>query len=83
MSLANKWMHIQVTDLSTGKETSNVRIPLSLAKFGLKMAAKYAPESMEKLDVELLTEAIQSGDAGVFVDVEDSKKGERVLVSVK
>jgi hypothetical protein len=83
MSNSGKWFRVRVTDLSTGKSKTNVKIPVSLANFGMKMAAKYAPESVEGLDLGEIIAAAKNGGEGMLVDVEDELKGERVEVFVE
>ncbi len=83
MSNSAKWFRVRVTDLKTGKSKTNVKIPVSLANFGMKMAAKYAPESIEGLDWDQLIAAAQSGDEAKLVDVEDEEKGEHVEVFIE
>ena len=83
MSNSANWFRVRVTDLETGKIKSNVKIPLSLANFGMKMAAKYAPESIEGLDWSQLIAEAQNGEEAKLVDVEDVEKGERVEVFVE
>ncbi len=78
MSNSAKWFRVRVTDLKTGKSKSNVKIPVSLANFGMKMAAKYVPESIEGLDWDQLIAAAQNGGEAKFVDIEDEEKGEHV-----
>jgi len=83
MSSSGKWFRVRVTDLSTGKSKTNVKIPVSLAGFGMKMAARYAPESVEGIDIGEIVAAAKSGGEGLLVDVEDAEKGERVEVFVE
>ncbi len=83
MSNSSKWFRVRVTDLKTGKSRTNVKIPVSLVNFGMKMAAKYAPESVEGLDWDQLIAAAQNGSEGKLVDVEDEEKGEHVEVFVE
>ncbi len=83
MSNSAKWFRVCVTDLKTGKSKSNVKIPVNLANFGMKMAAKYAPESIEGLDWAQLIAAAQNGGEGKLVDVEDEEKGEHVEVFIE
>ncbi len=78
-----KWLLIRVTDLKTGASKANVKIPVSLASFGLKMATKYAPESIEGLDMDEIIAAAKNGGEGKLVDVEDEEKGEKVEISVE
>jgi len=80
MSNSSKWFRVRVTDLKTGKSKTNVKIPASLADFGMKMAAKYAPDSVEGLDMNQIIATMKSGGEGKLVDVEDEEKGELVEV---
>lgn len=83
MSNSSKWLRIVVTDLNTGKNKTNVRIPTGLANFGLKMAAKYAPESIANVDMEDIMSAIKDTSEGKLVDVEDVEKGDHVEIYVE
>jgi hypothetical protein len=78
-----KWFRIRVSDLRTGESKANVKIPAGLADFGLKMAARFAPESVAGLDMNDLMEAMKSCEGGLMVDVEDEEKGEHVEVFVE
>jgi hypothetical protein len=80
MSNNPKWFRVRVTDIATGKNKTNVKIPAGMANFGMKMAAKYAPESIEGLDMEMIMEAVKNGGEGMLVEVEDEEKRERVEV---
>ncbi len=83
MSTSGKWMRVRVTDLKTGESKANVKIPASLANFGMKMAAKFSADSVEGLDMEQIIVAMKEGGEGKLVDVEDEEKGERVEVFVE
>ena len=83
MSTTAKWLRILVTDLRTGKSKANVRVPVSLANFGLKMAAKYAPEGMDGVDLSAIMAEVHSGAEGKLVEVDDEEKGEHVEVYVE
>ncbi len=82
MSNSGKWLRVRVTDLKTGESKANVKIPASLANFGMKMAAKYSPD-VEGLDMEQILAAMKEGGDGKLVDVEDEEKGEHVEVFVE
>lgn len=83
MSNADKWLRITVTDTRTGKSKANVRIPVSLANFGMKMAARFAPSDIQGLDMDQIIAAAKSGSEGKLVDVEDEEKGEHVEIFVE
>jgi hypothetical protein len=83
MSNTGKWLRVRVTDLQTGESKTNVRIPVSLADFGMKMAARCAPDSLVDLDMNQIMAAVKDGSDGLLVDVEDEEKGEHVEVFVE
>ncbi len=83
MSDSAKWLLIRVTDLQSGKSKANIKIPASLANFGLRMAAKYAPESVEGLDMNEIMAAVKNGGDGKLVDVDVVDKGEHVEIFVE
>ena len=74
-----RWLRVRVSDMHTGKPRVNVRLPLTLVGFGLKMGRQFAPE-MEGMDIEELTRVLQTGEPGPFVDVYDEDDGEHVEV---
>jgi len=80
---SGKWFRVIVSDLATGESKANVKIPMSLAKFGLKMAAKHAPDSVACLDFDELVAAAKDGAQGKLVEVDDVEKGEHVEVFVE
>ena len=83
MSNSDKWLRVRVTDLRTGKSKANVKIPASLADFGIKMAARFAPADLEGLDMNQIIEAMKSGGETKLVDVEDEEKGEHVEIFIE
>jgi hypothetical protein len=74
-----RWLRVRVSDMKTGRPRVNVRLPLTLVGFGLKMGRHFAPE-MEGMDMEELTRVLQTGEPGPFVDVYDEDDGEHVEV---
>jgi hypothetical protein len=83
MSNSGKSLRVRVTDLKTGKSKANVRIPMGMVNFGLKMGARFAPAELEGVDLDQIRVAIESGGTGQIVDVEDEEKGEHVQVFVE
>ena len=78
---ANRWLHIRVTDLGTGKQKVNVNLPLSLVDAGLKIGARYEPQ-IAGLDFREIIDQLNVGTGGRLVDVEDFDSGERVEIFV-
>ncbi len=82
-STANScWLRVRVTEVSTGKPKVNVNIPMGLVNVGLKMGARFAPE-VEGMDIQQITEAINSGMTGKIIDVMDEEDGEHVEIFVE
>lgn len=83
MSNSSSWLLIHVTDLKTGNKKTNVKIPVSLANFGMKMAAKFMPGGVESLNMDEIIAAVKSGGEGKLVDVVDEEKREHVEIFVE
>jgi hypothetical protein len=82
MSNSGKWLLIRVTDLNTGRYKANVKIPASLADFGMKVATRYAPDSVEGLGMDGIVTALQNGGESKLVDVDNEEKGEHVEIFI-
>lgn len=76
-----RWLNVRVTDTATSRDKVMVRIPLSLARAGLRLGAKFAPE-MEELDWDEIVTGLSSGGVGTLVEVQDEEDGELVRVFV-
>jgi hypothetical protein len=71
---------VRVTDLETGRQKVDVRMPWSLVNVGLNMGARFA---REEIKVAEFAEAIQAGAEGKIMDVVDEEDGERVEIFVE
>jgi hypothetical protein len=75
-----KTLRVRVVDKSrAGEPVANVRIPIGIVKFGMKMAKAYAPRSTD-VDWEEITAAIEAGELGKIVDVDDEAEHKTVEV---
>lgn len=81
-----RWMKIFVTD-STGKKKVNLKVPLSLVHWGMRMGGKFnfGGDKIKDIDLnKLLTdEMLNDGQPGILVDVEDDEKGEHVVITLE
>ena len=77
-----RYFRVRVTDSTTGRVRVNVRLPVGVINAGLKMGMKFAP-NVEGIDYAEIAAAIQSGEMGKIVDVEDVKDGEHVEVFIE
>jgi hypothetical protein len=75
-----RWFRVRVTDQRTGRERSNVSVPIGMIGFGLGFARRF-----RKLpgvgNVDDLFEAVRSGRRGVIFDV-SNEGGERVEILI-
>ncbi|MCL6431284.1 MAG: hypothetical protein K6V36_10590 [Anaerolineae bacterium] len=78
----SRWFRVRVTDLRTGKQKVNVSIPLGLVEVGLRLGARFAPNT-EGIDLDQIARAIREGTEGRIVDVEDEESAEHVEVYIE
>lgn len=77
-----RWLHIEVSDLASGKHRVRVNVPLGLVHFGLKVGARFTDEVDSEMMRDIL-DALQDGDlTGTLVEVEDLDDNERVHIFV-
>ncbi len=78
----NRYLHVRVTDMASGKNKVNVTLPMSLVGAGLRMAERFAPE-FEGFDMQELEEALVSGAVGKIVEVRDEEDNELVEIYIE
>ena len=81
-ALANHWLRIRVSDLTSGRQRVAVNLPLALVSLGLRIGARYSPE-VAGLDPNELIAMLQTGVSGPVVDVEDLDGGEHVQIFIE
>jgi hypothetical protein len=75
---------LRVRVVEAGHPTVNVKVPIGVAKWGMKMAQAFSPEMKDAdLDWESITAMIQEGEQGKNVEVEDEVNHETVEVWVE
>ncbi len=81
------WLKIVVTDIATGKRKVNLRLPLAVARWGMKVGgrASFGSRALEDFDLQSVLDdgVLNEGQKGVIVDVEDDEDGEHVLISLE
>ncbi len=77
-----RWFRIRVTDTITGRNKINVTIPLGLVNVGLRMGARFIPDTAD-VDVEELIEQIRSGAQGKIFESESSDEEEHVEIFIE
>ncbi len=78
----NRFLKVRVWKADSDKAKVNVTLPLSIVKWGLKMAPEHAKAKIADADVDLkvVQEALEKGITGKIVEVDDDDKGEHVEV---
>jgi hypothetical protein len=72
-------LHLRV--IEDGRPTVNIKVPVGVARWGMKMAQVLSPEMKDaNLDWESLTAMIQEGEGGQIVEVEDKVEHKTVEV---
>ena len=74
---------LRVRVQKNGKETVNIKIPISLVNVGLKIGKKFSPdlqESMGNIDMDEIIQMIQEGAEGKLVEVDDGDEHVEVFV---
>jgi hypothetical protein len=82
--LEKKARLLRVRVVEDGHPTVNVKVPIGVAKWGMKMAQAFSPEMKDaNLDWESITAIIQEGEGGKIVEVEDEVDHKTVEVWVE
>ena len=75
---------LRVRVVEAGHPTVNVKVPIGVAKWGMKMAQAFSPQMKEaNLDWDSITAIIQEGEQGRIVEVEDEVDHKTVEVWVE
>ncbi|HET7419420.1 MAG TPA: hypothetical protein VFL27_03485 [Candidatus Dormibacteraeota bacterium] len=79
-----KYLRVKVVDnLKEGNPTVNIRMPIGLVKFGLKMAQSFSPDVKNmNLDYDAIDKMIEEGVVGELVHVEDDTQHKTIDVYV-
>jgi len=73
-------LRIRISDLETGQQKADIRMPWSLVNVGLNLGARFAREEIEAQD---FFEAVRAGAKGKIMDVVDEEASERVEIFVE
>jgi hypothetical protein len=75
---------LRVRVVEAGRPAVNVKVPIGVAKWGMKMAQAFSPEMKDaNLDWNSITAMIQEGEQGKIVEVEDEVDHKTVEVWVE
>jgi hypothetical protein len=77
-----RWMRIIISDLDTGKEKINIRLPVNVVGAGFKMGAKFSPD-INGYDAISIMQALESGETGKVIDVCNNDSCERIEINLE
>ena len=81
---ARKAKFLRVRVVEDGHPTVNVKVPIGVARWGMKVAQAFSPEMKDaNLDWESINAIIQEGEQGKIVEVEDEVDHKTVEVWVE
>jgi hypothetical protein len=81
---ARKAKFLRVRVVEAGHPTVNVKVPIGVARWGMKMARAFSPEMKDAdLDWDSITAIIQEGKQGKIVEVEDEVDHKTVEIWVE
>jgi hypothetical protein len=80
-----RMLRIRVVDTTkSGRPAVNVKLPIGLVKFGMKMAKTFSPDMKDlDLDWDGIAAIVQEGAQGKIVDVNDEAEHKTVEVWVE
>ena len=78
-------LRVRVVDNSKDDRPAvNIKVPIGVVKFGMKMAQAFSPELRNAdLDWDSITGMIEDGDLGKIVEVEDEAQHRTIEVWVE
>jgi hypothetical protein len=78
-------LRVRVVDhTKEGRPAVNIKVPLGVAKWGMRMAQRFSPDLKHTdLDWEAITGMIDQGERGKIVEVEDEAEHKTVEVWVE
>lgn len=80
---AGRWLHVRVTDLTTGYQKVQVNLPLVWVDAAMKLGARYQPEVASlNLDWNEIVAMLEADASGRLVEVEDLEDNQRVEIYV-
>ncbi len=79
---APAWLRIHIRNADSGKKRVQVSIPYHLVKIGVKLSQGFLPE-MKGINWQDAFDAIENGESGTIIDIEDENEGEHIHIFVE
>jgi len=80
-----RWLRVKIVDnTAEGRPAFNVKMPVAVVRFGMKMAQAFSPEmKAANVDWGRVNAMIDDGQLGKIVDVEDEAAHQTIEVWVE
>ena len=80
-----KSLRIRVVDhTKDGKPAVNIKMPVSIVRWGMKMAQSFSPEMKDvAVDWDAINQMIAEGELGKLIEVEDEAQSKTVEIWVE
>ena len=80
-----RFLRVRVIDTTKPERPAvNIKVPVGLVRFGLKMARNYSPEMKEAdVDWDAINAMVEEGALGEIVEVEDEAEHKTIEVWVE
>ena len=77
-----KYLRVKVVDdTKEGRPAVNIKVPIGVVKWGLKMAQAFSPQMKDvDLDWNSIDAMVQEGETGKIVEVEDEAEHKTIEV---
>ena len=79
---AAKYLRVKVVDdTKEGRPAVNIKVPIGVVKWGLKIAQAFSPQMKDvDLDWDSIDAMVQEGETGKMVEVEDEAEHKTIEV---
>lgn len=79
---AARYLRVKVVDHATeGAPAVNVKVPIGVVKWGMKMAQAFSPQMKDvDLDWDSIDAMVRDGETGSLVEVEDQAENKTIEV---
>ncbi|MEE9593779.1 MAG: hypothetical protein V3V92_00085 [Candidatus Hydrothermarchaeales archaeon] len=77
-----KMLRIKISDLRSGVQKLNIGIPFNFIKMGISVASQMIP-MLKGVNIEELTKAIEEGESGKVIELEELEKGHKIEIYIE
>ena len=79
---ASPWLHLRLSDPTSGQVKTEANIPLSVVQIGLKLGLRLCGDNLST-EVEQLVQALEKGQKGAILAADDNESGQRLEIFIE